>query len=265
MAFSDADVDQAKMPLIDHLIELRRRLTYSLLALLVMFFICYYFASDIYAFLVQPLANVTEAHGEERRMIFTALHEAFFTYLKVAFFAAFFLTFPLIAVQIWLFVAPGLYEKEKRAFWPFLVATPVLFFLGGAMVYYLIFPLAWEFFLSFETSGEPGGMAIQLEAKVDQYLSLVMRLIFAFGLVFELPVAATLLGRVGIISSKGMREKRRYAIVIAFVVAAILTPPDVISQIGLAVPTILLYELSIYAVRLIERARDREAAAAEAV
>ncbi|HSK29372.1 MAG TPA: twin-arginine translocase subunit TatC [Candidatus Limnocylindria bacterium] len=227
--------------------------------MVVLFVICYYFSEHIYAFLVKPLADITAEMGGERRMIYTALQEAFFTYVKVAFFAAAFLGFPVVAIQIWLFVAPGLYKSEKKAFLPFLVATPVLFFLGGAFVYYFVFPVAWKFFLSFEASG--GGaspLPIQLEAKVGEYLGLVMQLIFAFGLCFQIPVACTLLGRAGIISSDGMKSKRRYAIVVAFIAAAILTPPDVISQIGLAVPTIILYELSILAVRMIERSRDRE-------
>lgn len=246
------------MPLLDHLIELRRRLLYSVVGLVVLFFVCYAFAADIYGFLVQPLAAILEEQGGERRMIYTALYEAFFTYIKVAFFAALFLGFPLIAGQIWMFVAPGLYHNEKRAFLPFLVATPILFFLGGALVYYFIFPLAWQFFISFEVPAGPGALPIQLEAKVDQYLSLVMRLIFAFGLCFQLPVLMTLLARVGMISSRGMKDKRKYAIVLAFVAAAILTPPDVISQIGLAVPTILLYEISILCVRMVEKQRARE-------
>ncbi len=255
----DENVEQAKMPLMEHLVELRQRLLISLAGLLVLFFVCYYFAPHIYGFLMQPLAGVLDELGGQRRMIFTALHEAFFTYIKVAFFAALFLGFPIIASQVWMFVAPGLYRHEKRAFLPFLVATPILFFAGGAMVYYLIFPLAWEFFLSFESAGGDGALPIQLEAKVDQYLSLVMRLIFAFGLVFELPVVFTLLARTGMITSQGMRSKRRYAIVLAFVAAAILTPPDVISQIGLAVPTVLLYEISILCVRMIERRRGEAA------
>ena len=258
MAVADETLDQAKMPLLDHLVELRRRLLYSAIAILLLFFVCYYFSADLYDFLVRPLADVLNERGGNRRLIFTALHEAFFTYIKVAFFAALFISFPFIASQIWMFIAPGLYKNEKRAFLPFLVATPILFFLGGALVYYFIFPLAWKFFLSFEAMGGGGDLPIQLEAKVDQYLSLVMRLIFAFGLTFELPVLMTLLARVGMVGSKGMKEKRKYAVVLAFVAAAILTPPDVISQIGLAVPTILLYEISIISVRIVEKKRGED-------
>jgi len=253
-----SNVDERAMPLLDHLIELRSRLIYSVVAIFILFFICYYFSPSIYNFLVAPLADVLEQLGGQRRLIFTALHEAFFTYIKVAFFAALFLSFPFLAIQIWMFIAPGLYQNEKRAFAPFLIATPILFFMGGALVYYFVFPLAWKFFLSFEASGGAGVLPIQLEAKVDQYLSLVMRLIFAFGLCFELPVVMTLLGRVGLVTSKGMKEKRKYAIVITFIVAAILTPPDVISQIGLALPTMLLYEISIYSVQIIERSRAND-------
>lgn len=250
-------VDEHKAPLIEHLIELRRRLLSSIIAVILLFFVCYYFATDIYAFLVQPLADAMAGMGGgNRRLIFTALHEAFFTYIKVSFFAALFLAFPFIAVQVWMFVAPGLYANEKKAFLPFLVATPILFFMGGALVYYFIFPLAWKFFLGFESLGGDGALPIQLEAKVDQYLSLVMQLIFAFGLCFELPVVMTLLGRVGMVSSTGMREKRKYAVVFAFIAAAILTPPDVISQTGLAIPIIVLYEISIYCVRMVERTRE---------
>ncbi len=252
---AEADLDEKAMPLLDHLIELRGRLLNSLIAIVVLFFICYYFAPELYDFLVAPLADVLEEMGGQRRLIFTALHEAFFTYIKVAFFAALFLAFPFLAIQVWMFIAPGLYKNEKRAFAPFLVATPILFFMGGALVYYFIFPLAWKFFLSFESVGGAGALPIQLEAKVDQYLSLVMRLIFAFGLCFELPVVMTLLARVGMVSSKGMKKNRKYAIVLAFVAAAILTPPDVISQIGLALPTMVLYEISIICVRMVERGR----------
>jgi sec-independent protein translocase protein TatC len=256
------DLDDRQMPLLDHLIELRNRLMYSCAAIFVGFLICYFFAEQIYGFLVQPLADIYQGQTG-RRMIYTGLAEAFLTYLKVAFWAGAFLTFPIVATQLWLFIAPGLYRTEKRAFLPFLIATPILFFLGGAMVYYFIFPLAWRFFLSFETPAGEGVLPIELEARVGEYLSLVMKLIFAFGLAFQLPVALTLMGRVGLITAEQLARNRKFAIVGVFVVAAIITPPDVISQVGLAVPIILLYELSIIAVRIVEK-RRAEAEAAEA-
>ncbi len=249
------EVQETKMPLLDHLIELRQRMLKSVIVFVALFFACFYFAEDIFRFLVQPLAS-TMGEDSSNRMIYTALHEAFFTYVKVAFFAAAFLSFPVFAVQLWKFVAPGLYNEEKKAFAPFLVATPILFFLGGALVYYFIMPLAWDFFLSYQSPGGEGELAIQLEAKVDQYLSLVMRLIFAFGLGFELPVLLTLLARAGLVTSKGLKEKRKYAVVMVFVAAALLTPPDVISQIGLAVPILLLYEVSIFSAKLVEKKRE---------
>ncbi len=252
-------VDESKkMPLLDHLIELRDRLIKSFIAVIVLFMICYAFSDHIYAFLVHPLANVIHEQGENRRLIYTALHEAFFTYLKVSFFAAMFIAFPFIAAQFWRFVAPGLYQNEKKALLPYLVVSPILFFMGGALVYYLIFPMAWKFFLSFESPGGVDMLPIQLEAKVNEYLSLVMQLIFAFGITFQLPIVLMLAARAGLTTAAGLAEKRRYAIVIAFIAAAILTPPDVISQVGLAIPMIILYEASIIGVRLAERSRRKE-------
>ena len=252
MPITDDDpIDDKPMPLLDHLIELRRRLLWSFVAFIVCFGFCYYFSRDIYSFLVQPLANILEHRGANRRLIFTALYEAFFTYLRVAFFGAAFVSFPIWATQLWLFIAPGLYRSEKRAFAPFLIATPVLFVAGGALAYYFVFPAAWSFFLSFETV-DGGGLPVQLEAKVSEYLSLVMQLIFAFGLAFQLPVLLTLLAKVGIISSAGLKKYRRYAYVGMFVIAAIITPPDVITQIGLAIPLILLYEVSVITAGFVE-------------
>ena len=256
---SEEDTEEKRMPLINHLIELRQRLYYSLGALLVTFLICFYFANPIFDFLVAPLADLWEGE-EERHLIYTALHEKFFTNIKVAFFAALFFAFPLIASQVWLFVAPGLYKNERGAFMPFLVATPLLFLLGASLVYYIVMPVAWQFFASFQQMGAEGALPIELVPKVGEYLSLVMRLIFAFGISFELPVLITLLARVGLATSEGLKSKRRYAIVIAFVAAAILTPPDPLSQISLAVPIILLYEISIICARMVEKRRDEEAA-----
>jgi sec-independent protein translocase protein TatC len=254
---SDAPEDK-KMPLLDHLIELRQRLLYSVIALLVVFLVCFYFAQPIFQYLAQPLADVMRDHDigeQQRRLIFTALTEVFFTYVKVAFFAAAFICFPIFLVQFWLFVAPGLYRHEKSALAPFLAATPFLFFLGGALVYYIIFPFAAEFFIAFEVPETDTTLPIQLEPKVNEYLSLMMQLIFAFGLCFQLPVVMTLLARVGLATSKGMAAKRKYAIVGVFIVAAIFTPPDPLSQLSLAIPIIILYEISILMAKMVEKKR----------
>ena len=244
---------------ISHLTELRTRLIHSLVFLFVFFIICYFYAEYIYGFLVDPFAQAVKDDNIERRLIFTALQETFLTYLKVAFFAAFFVTSPFVLIQIWKFVAPGLYDHEKSAIMPFLFLTPILFFLGGALVYYLVMPLAIKFFLSFESAGLATHLPIQLEAKVNEYLSLVMKLIFAFGLSFQLPVVLSLLARVGVVDSEFLKKRRKYVFVIIFAAAAILTPPDPITQIGLAIPLLILYELSIFSVSLIEKKSKEDA------
>ncbi|MBT6416439.1 twin-arginine translocase subunit TatC [Candidatus Puniceispirillum sp.] len=257
-AYYDGEV---KMSLVEHLTELRNRLGVAIAAFLVLFLICVApipgtdnssIAYHVFIFLQAPLADVMEAKGGGR-MIFTALHEGFFTQIKVGFFTALCITFPIMSMQIWRFIAPGLYKNEKQAFLPFLIATPVLFLLGAAMVYYVVTPLAWNFFISFEMAASEGALAIEVEPRISEYLSLVMRLIFAFGLAFELPVVLLLLARAGLVTPEGLAEKRKIAIVIAFVVAAILTPPDVISQVLLATPIILLYELSIFGAKMMNK------------
>ena len=237
---------------VSHLTELRKRLIHCFIFLFSIFIFCYFFSEYIYGFLVEPFANAVKNDGTERRLIFTALQETFLTYLKVSFFVAFFVTCPFILMQIWKFIAPGLYKHEKIAILPYLILTPILFFLGGMLVYYLIMPLAIKFFLSFESSGLSTNLPIQLEAKVNEYLSLVMKLIFAFGISFQLPVVLSLLARVGIVDSEFLKKRRKYVIVIIFAAAALLTPPDPITQIGLAIPLLILYELSIFSVKFIE-------------
>ena len=243
---------------VSHLTELRKRLIHSFIFLFIFFIVCYVFAEHLYAFLVEPFASAVKENGLERRLIFTALQETFLTYIKVSFFTAFFITCPYILIQIWKFIAPGLYKHEKIAIIPYLVLTPILFFLGGVLVYYLIMPLAINFFLSFESSGLSTGLPIQLEAKVNEYLSLVMKLIFAFGISFQLPVVLSLLARIGLIDAKFLKERRKYVVVIIFATAAILTPPDPITQIGLAVPLLILYELSIFSVNIIEKKAEEK-------
>lgn len=242
-----------------HMAELRKRILWCVLAIIAATIACYMVREPIYAFLITPLA---EAMGDDstRRLIFTGLPEMFFTYLRIAFFAGCFLTFPFILWQVWMFVAPGLYKNEKKVFLPYLIATPVLFFLGGALVYYFLMPVAWKFFLSFQSTGAETILPVQLEPKVGEYLDIVMTLIFAFGLSFQLPVLLTLLGHAGFVRSDDLRKFRKYAIVIAFSIAAVITPPDVFSQIALAVPLCGLYEIAILLVSRIEKARDAKRA-----
>ncbi len=248
--------DDRSMPLLDHLVELRQRLLIAVAAFVVCFAVSMVFAQDIFNFLLRPLEDLWE--GETgRRLIYTHLAEQFFTQIKVALFTAAFFSFPIVAAQIWMFVAPGLYKQEKKAFLPFLVATPVLFFLGASLLYSFVLPLAWGFFAGFEQSGGAEQLPIVLEPKVNEYLSLVMQLIFAFGLAFELPVVLILLVRAGLVSVATLKRQRRYAVVFAFVAAAILTPPDPISQIGLALPIVLLYEISIIIASAWDRRRQK--------
>lgn len=254
------DIDETKAPLLDHLIELRRRLLRSVLALIVAFGVSFYFADEIFAFLVQPLV-AAYGKGAAGRLVYTKLYEAFFVEIKVALFTAFLVAFPIIANQIWLFVAPGLYRHEKKAFLPFLIATPILFLMGAALAYYVVMPTAFRFFLGFQT--DKPGVSIDALPAMGDYLSLVMHFIFAFGVAFLLPILLMLMERAGIVTRAQLKAGRRYAIVVAFVVAAVLTPPDVVSQLMLAIPLIILYEATLIGIWFTERRRTRAVVTAQ--
>ncbi|MCD8498355.1 MAG: twin-arginine translocase subunit TatC [Alphaproteobacteria bacterium] len=241
-------IDAAPKSLVEHITELRVRLLWVMGAMAIGTALSFLFVQDLTGFLVRPLAEAMQP-GDTQRLIYTGLTEAFFTYVKVAFFSGIFLTFPVLLWQIWIFVAPGLYNKERRVFLPYLIATPVLFFLGGACVYYAVIPMAWPFFMSFQSGAEQTSLPIELEARISEYLDLIMTLIFAFGLCFQLPVLLSLLARAGMITADTLVATRKYAVILVFILAAFLTPPDILSQIMLAVPLLALYEFSILLIR----------------
>lgn len=253
---SQEDIEGSAAPLLEHLIELRQRLMRALIVVAVFFVVCFVFSETIFNILVVPYQ--WGAGQENVRFVYTALQEYFFVQLKIALFGSLFIAFPVIANEIYKFVAPGLYKNERQAFLPFLIATPILFSIGACLVYFLVMPLATAFFLSQQQLGSE--VTIENLQAVGSYLSLIMTLIFAFGLVFQLPVVITLLARAGLVSEEGLKRKRKYAVVITFITAAVLTPPDPVSQLGLAIPALLLYEVSIYATRLIERKRAEKEA-----
>ncbi len=260
---TDDDIDKSSAPLMDHLIELRSRLIWAIGGFFVAFLGCFAYAKELFNLLVIPFKWAVEWAGlatGKVELIYTAPQEFFFTQVKIAMFGGLILSFPLIAAQVYKFVAPGLYKNERSAFLPFLFASPILFLMGGALVYFFFTPMVMWFFLAMQQVGPNDDVQISLLPKVSEYLSLIMTLIFSFGLVFQLPVVTTLLARAGLVTSDGLREKRKWAIVIAFIVAAVLTPPDPVSQIGLAIPAILLYEISIWTARLVERQRAEKQA-----
>jgi len=261
------EIDQSSAPLIEHLMELRTRLIWSIGGFFIAFLFCFFFAKALFNILVIPFKWATSWAGLDPtrvELIYTAPQEFFFTQIKLAMFGGMVIAFPLIATQIYKFIAPGLYRNERAAFLPFLIASPILFLIGASLVYFFFTPMVMWFFLTMQQSGGDGEVQISLLPKVSEYLSLIMTLIFSFGLVFQLPVVTSLMARVGLLSSQALVDKRKWAIVLAFVVAAILTPPDPLSQIGLAVPTIILYEISIWTARMIERSRAKEEAEREA-